>query len=152
MLFDRFTDKMQFLFILIFCNIGFVVFYLYTIPNEKSPVLLSPSPSRVLIFTSDNRPIVNGNNYFFTLSALINFLYAQRHGYTYRYYQITYNDTRKLSKKIPFSPGCFNLVLNQERSAHWAKLQVMLFKIQYHSYLHCFSGHLACFRDIFVRI
>jgi hypothetical protein len=41
---------------------------------------------------------------------------------------LIYNDSRNLAKNIPFRPGCFNQVLNQERSVHWTKLQVSISK------------------------
>ena len=84
--------------------------------------------SRIFIFTGDNRPVERNLNQFYTLSMLINSVYARRYSYTFRYFHVTYNDTRRLANNIPFRPSCFNQVLNQERSGHWAKLQVSSFQ------------------------
>jgi hypothetical protein len=117
------------LFLILICaNFICVVFYAFNFRYNLYQKQQVFSSFRVFIFTSDNRPIKNGQNAFHTLSALINFAYARRYKYTYRYFHIIYNDSRNLAKNIPFRPGCFNQVLNQERSVHWTKLQVSISK------------------------
>jgi hypothetical protein len=110
---------------IIYLSFNLTIFhtFIYQFEKQQSPSVF-PS-TRLFIFTSDNRPIENNNNDFYILSALINLAYARRYNYTFRYFRITYNDTRQLTKNVPFRPSCFNQVLNQERSVHWAKLQVI---------------------------
>ena len=125
MLFRQRQLKFQTIIFIIYLGFNLTIFHAFIYQFEKQQSQSVFPSTRLFIFTSDNRPIENNNNDFYILSALINFAYARRYNYTFRYFRITYNDTRQLTKNVPFKPSCFNQVLNQERSVHWAKLQVI---------------------------
>lgn len=120
------NNKRKFILLTIFIsmNVGYLMIYFNDLSVDRLLIPSSTSRPRIFIFTTDNRPILHNDSQFYSIGASINFVYARRYGYTYRYYRSNYNNSRKIAQNIPFAPGCFNQVLNQERSAHWAKLQV----------------------------
>jgi hypothetical protein len=128
MLLKHYNRKIALLIILICLSLICVIFYLYTSRSNIYQIRQVSSSPRIFIFTCENRPIVNGEYDFYTLSALINFVYAHQYKYTFRYFHMNYNNTRKLAQNVRWPPSCFNQILNQERSVHWAKLQVSIYK------------------------
>jgi len=129
MFFRRVNLKFRLLILLLCLYSIHRVCYILTSQYDKFQTEEVFSSSRMFIFTSDNRAIGNGLNEFYTLSALINFIYARRYKYTFKYFHVIYNNTRNITKNVPFTPSAFNQVLNQERSVHWAKLQVRINRV-----------------------
>jgi hypothetical protein len=130
MLFRRVNLKYRLIILFVCLNLIHFVFYTLTSQYDKFQTGEVFSSSRIFIFTSDNRAFRDGLDDFYTLSSLINFIYARRYKYTFKYFHVIYNNTRKITKNVPFTPSAFNQVLNQERSVHWAKLQVRSYKIK----------------------
>lgn len=79
---------------------------------------------RVLIVTSDNRPLdYSSSRLFIQKSTIINYQYALIHGYDYKYFVVDYKQNKRTSSKNAAS--CYNSALKQERAGPWSKLQVL---------------------------
>jgi hypothetical protein len=86
--------------------------------------LESIMPPRVLILTSDNRPLdYSASSAFIQASTIINYQYASARGYDYKYFLVKYR--RKAGNSSKDTASCYNSVLDQERAGPWSKLQVL---------------------------
>ena len=98
-----------------------------TLRNATKTSTAGSNPSiapRVLVFSSDNRPLDDANSSAFVrTSMVINYHYASIHGYDYRYFSVKYKPLQ--SNKYKDAPSCYNAALNQERAGPWSKLQVL---------------------------
>ena len=85
-------------------------------------------PPRVLIFTSgDTRLGYATPNSLIQASTIINYQYASKNEYDYKYFFIKYKSNKNNSSTD--SASCYNSVLNQERAGTWSRLQVVWYAL-----------------------
>ena len=85
-------------------------------------------PPRVLIFTSDNTRLdYETPNSLIQASTIINYQYASKNEYDYKYFLIKYKSNKRNSSID--SASCYNSVLNQERAGTWSRLQVVWYAL-----------------------
>lgn len=102
---------------------------------ESATPLLPPS----LIVMSDNRPLqdsyadIRAKNGYHSLAVAVNFLYARRWNYDFRFYQIALNETAAAAQganvgALPrnhdhkHSGACYHVGRRELRSAPWCKI------------------------------
>lgn len=114
-------------------------------PEQMPPTPAAPSPVELplgavgrrlpaLIVQVDDRPLGSTlfNASYTTMSAAINYLYARRHGYDYRYTHVVNDEVDKAeasgepSKIAPKGnmAACFHPILGVQRSTPWCKILV----------------------------